>query len=108
MVDKRKILPDGSPNPMHNKYARFEPCASVIEAIHQEFDWLDGNITQTVIDLFENGPYLPDFSDPNFGKMVPTGFIARKPSRMLKRGTFYVPSREAVINILTNPVYIGH
>ncbi|MDX2138134.1 MAG: hypothetical protein SF123_08560, partial [Chloroflexota bacterium] len=67
-----------------------------------------GNMRKTLAHVYEHGPHFPDFDDPEFQRLVPPGYICAKPMRMLKRGGFYTPSRMAMVNMMTNVVYIGH
>src|SRR5690606_15758757 len=67
-----------------------------------------GNIRATLHHVFEHGPHFPDFDDLAFQRLVPPGFICDKPLRMLKRGNVYAPSRMALVNMMTNAIYIGH
>ena len=108
MVDDRKFLASGVPNPAWRKYEPFEPCSQVVVKLFEIFVDFGGNIRATLRHVFENGPHFPDFDDPEFRRLVPPGFICDKPMRMLKRGNVYSPSRMALVNMMTNAVYIGH
>jgi hypothetical protein len=108
MVDNRKHLPSGIPNPNWRKYQPFEPCAKVVVALFETFVRFGGNLRKTLAFVYENGPHFPDFDDPEFQRLVPPGYTCEKPMRMLKRGGVYCPSRMAMVNMMTNAVYIGH
>lgn len=108
MVDNRKQLSSGVPNPQWRKFQPYEPCAEVVVKLFELFVSLGGNIRATLQHVFENGPHFPDFDDPEFQRGVPVGFICEKPVRMLKRGNRYAPSRMTLVNMMTNVVYIGH
>lgn len=108
MVDDRKTLPNGMANPNWRKYVPFEPCANVVVQLFEIFVKFGGNIRKTIAHVYENGLYFPDFDDPEFQWLVPLGFICVKPVRMLKHGNVYTPSNEALTNMMTNAVYIGH
>jgi DNA invertase Pin-like site-specific DNA recombinase len=108
MIDDRKYITTGVPNPNWRKYQLFEPCASVIVKIFEIFLMLGGNQRATLRYIFEHGPHFPDFDDPELYKLVPPGFIFAKPMRMLKRGSIYMPGAITLENMLTHAVYIGH
>jgi hypothetical protein len=108
MVDDRKNLSSGVPNPQWRKFEPFQPCAEVVVEIFETFVELGGNIRATLRHIFEQGPHFPDFDDPDLQRLVPPGYIFGKPVRMLKRGSVYVPGSMALVNLLTNPVYLGH
>lgn len=108
IVDDRKNLPSGIPNPNWRKFEPFEPCAAVVRELFEIFIRFGGNMRKTLAHVYEHGPHFPDFDDPEFQRLVPPGYICAKPMRMLKRGGFYTPSRMAMVNMMTNVVYIGH
>lgn len=108
MVDDRKYLSNGVPNPHWRKFHPFEPCSEVVVKLFELFIAFGGNIRATLRHVFENGPHFPDFDNPEFARLVPPGFICEKPLRMLKRGNVYAPSRMALVNMMTNALYIGH
>lgn len=108
MVDNRKYLPSGIPNPNWRKFEPFEPCAKVVVELFDTFVSFGGNLRKTLAYVYENGPHFPDFDDPDFQRNVPPGYVCDKPMRMLKRGGVYCPSRMAMVNMMTNAVYIGH
>ena len=108
MVDDRKSLPSGIPNPDWRKYQPFEPCAEVVVKIFETFVMLGGNRRATLRYLYDNGPHFPDFDNPDLLHEVPPGFIWAKPMRMLKRGGIYMVGTIALQNMLTNAVYLGH
>lgn len=108
MVDNRKHLQTGIPNPTWRKFELFKPCANVVLQLFETFVRFNGNIRKTLAYIYENGPHFPDFDDPEFQRQVPIGYICNKPLRMLKRGGVYAPSRMALVTMMTNAVYIGH
>ncbi len=108
MVDDRKSLPSGVPNPNWRKYQPFEPCAEVVIKIFETFVMLGGNQRATLRYLHDNGPHFPDFDNPELLRHVPPGFSWAKPMRMLKRGAIYMVGSVALQNMLTNAVYLGH
>ncbi len=108
MVDDRKSLPSGIPNPNWRKYQPFEPCAEVVVSIFETFIMLGGNQRATLRYLHENGPHFPDFDNLELLNHVPPGFSWAKPMRMLKRGGIYMVGSVALQNMLTNAVYLGH
>lgn len=108
MVDDRKNLSNGIPNPAWRRYVPFEPCADVVVQIFETFVAKGGNIRSTLRHIFDTGPHFPDFDDPALQHLVPPGFMWAKPLRMLKRGNIYMPGSLALVNMMTNPVYLGH
>jgi hypothetical protein len=108
MVDDRKNLSSGIPNPQWRKFEPFQPCAEVVVKIFETFIEHGGNLRATRQHIFEHGPHFPDFDDPSFRFLVSPGYIWDKPVRMLKRGHVYAPGSITLANMLTNPVYLGH
>ncbi|MAU09023.1 MAG: hypothetical protein CL607_04315 [Anaerolineaceae bacterium] len=108
MVDDRKSLPSGIPNPNWRKYQPFEPCAEVVVKIFETFVMLGGNQRGTLRYLHDNGPHFPDFDNPELMREIPPGFSWAKPMRMLKRGGIYMVGSLALQNMLSNAVYLGH
>lgn len=108
MVDDRKNLSSGVPNPQWRKFEPFQPCAEVVVKLFETFVECGGNIRKTLRHIFEHGPHFPDFDDPDLQRFVPPGYIFGKPVRMLKRGHVYMPGSLALTNMMTNPVYLGH
>jgi hypothetical protein len=107
MVDNRKYLSSGIPNPNWRKFEPVEPCATVVIELFETFVRFGGNLRKTLGYVHENGPHFPDFDDPDFQRSVPLGYICDKPMRMLKRGGVYCQA-EWRWSIWTNAVYIGH
>jgi DNA invertase Pin-like site-specific DNA recombinase len=108
MVDNRKMLSNGVPNPAWRKFVPFEPCAEVVVGIFKLFIEKGGNINATIRHLLEYGPHFPDFDNPEIKRLVPNGFDWAKPLRMLKRDNVYITGSMQLTNMLTNPVYLGH
>lgn len=79
MVDDRKNLSSGIPNPAWRRYAPFQPCAEVVVQIFETFVAKGGNIRATLRHIFDNGPHFPDFDDPVLQHLVPPGFMWVKP-----------------------------
>ncbi|GIL14742.1 MAG: hypothetical protein BroJett038_34620 [Chloroflexota bacterium] len=75
MVDDRKNLSNGIPNPSWRRYVPFEPCAEVVVQIFETFVAKGGNIRATLRHIFDNGPHFPDFDDPALQHLVPPGFM---------------------------------
>lgn len=108
MVDERKNLASGIPNPAWRRYVPFEPVAAVVVQIFETFAAKGGNIRATLRHLCDNGPHFPNFDDPALKHLVPPGFMWARPLHMLKRGNVYMPGNLALVNMVTNPVYLGH
>ncbi len=108
MVDERKMLSSGIPNPNWRKYHPFAPCAEIVVRIFETFVMLGGNRNATLRYLVENGIHFPDFDNPDLLREVPPGFSWAKPMRMIKRNGIYHIASVALLNMLTNAVYLGH
>lgn len=108
MVDNRKTLPSGIPNPNWRKYQPFEPCAEIVAKIFETFVMLGGNQRSTLRYLHDNGPHFPDFDNPQLQNLVPHGFSWAKPVRMRKRDGIYMVGSVSLKNMVTNAVYLGH
>ena len=108
IVDDRKFLSSGVPNPHWRKFEPFEPCAEIVIYLFETFLKFGGNIAATLRYVFEHGRYFPDFDDPEFQRRVPPGFLCAKPLRMIKRGGNYTPGSLGLTNMMTNAVYLGH
>lgn len=105
MVDKRKELPDGSPNPNWRKFVRFDAYADVVLAYFEAFRANGGNLKTTWEQLEEHGPFFPEF-DPS---MLPPGFHFSSHLDHRSRYTGrLVPSYSGLGALFTNVVYIGH
>jgi hypothetical protein len=78
MVDDRKYLPTGIPNPNWRKFEPFEPCAAVVRELFEIFIRFGGNMRKTLAHVYEHGPHFPDFDDPEFQRLVPPGYICAK------------------------------
>ncbi|MBK8033787.1 MAG: recombinase family protein [Chloroflexi bacterium] len=102
MVDTRKTLPDGSPNPHWYKYVPFEPFAEVIRTYFRIFIEGGGSIATALRRIRKERIYYPDPTTC----LPPEGFATNY--RMRKRGDGYYPGRSGLWLILTNPAYIGH
>ncbi len=108
MVDDRKNLSGGVPNPSWRKYEPFSPCSEIVVKLFHTFVECGGNIRATLRRIYENGPHFPDFDDPELQRYITPGYIWQKPMRMIKRGGIYMPGSLGIVNMMTNPVYLGH
>ncbi len=105
MVDTRKFLPDGTPNPPKGKFVRFDLWAVVVLAYFLLFRAKDGNLEQTWQHIEREGPCFPDVSEDQ----IPDGFVWRTHLRRRSAITGkLVPSMAGLHYLLTNVVYIGH
>jgi DNA invertase Pin-like site-specific DNA recombinase len=102
MVDVRKTLPNGSPNPSWKRYVPFEPYAEVVREYFRMFLAHSGSIRATVNHIQEFGPFYPD---PKTCK-PPEGFKTNYKVFRYSRG--YCPGRTGLTGLLTNAAYIGH
>jgi DNA invertase Pin-like site-specific DNA recombinase len=103
MVDMRKELPGGTPNPNWRKFAIFEPYAEVVRAYWSIFLECGGQIHPTARHIWEHGPYYPD---PNIC-VPPDGFQVNYAIRQYK-GKWCPASRPGLARMLTNAAYLGH
>lgn len=103
MIDVRKTLPDGTKNENWRRYEIFEPYAEVIREYFRIFLELGGNTRATTRYIFENGPYFPDPAEC----LPPQGFRFVNRMKPQQNGKFF-PSRNNLVGLLTNVVYIGH
>jgi len=100
IVDRRQVIIveyREVPNPTYKKLIPYEPHAQIVRWLFRRFCELNGNIGELCREL-EHMPYLfPDFTNESLEGV-----------RRLKRvpGGFHV-SREGLIGLLSNPVYIG-
>jgi len=102
MVDMRRNLPDGTPNPDWRRYVPFEPYAEVVRAYFEMFLKNAGYINATVREIQEHGPYYPD---PRTCP-APPGFKVHYKMYRYQRG--YCPGKTGLVGVLTNAAYLGH
>lgn len=102
MVDVRKTLPNGSPNPTWKRYVPFEPYAEVVTEYFRLFLAHSGSVRATVNHIQENGPFYPD---PTTCK-PPEGFKVNYKIVRYRKG--YCPGRTGLAGLLTNAAYLGH
>lgn len=98
MVDMREKL-DNQPNPNYRKFVVFEPFAQIVREYFRIFIEMNGSIVKTYERIFAQGIFFPCIED----YPVPNGFQV---NYHLARTN--VPTRTAVGQMMTNPVYIGH
>jgi hypothetical protein len=108
ILDGRRTLSDGSPNPQWHKYAPFTPYAHVINAYYRLFLDHGGVVAATAVDICRHGPYYPDFDDLDLLRLVPEGYLLRKPAGLRKHDDHYHPVEGTLGNLLMNAAYIGH
>ncbi len=99
MVDMRKELPGGGENPAYRKFVPFEPYAEIVRAYFQAFLDAGGAVRTAMRTIFDRGLSFPDCPPP-------TGFKVNYKFRRRAHGAF--PNRANILNMLTNPAYIGH
>jgi hypothetical protein len=104
MVDMRERLPDGTANPNHRKYVRFQPCADVVLAYFKLFRRFNRNATRTWEHIFENGPYYPE----NYADLVPHGFKISPNVTYRSANGRLISSVDGLRYMFTNIAYIGH
>jgi DNA invertase Pin-like site-specific DNA recombinase len=102
MVDVRKTLPNGSPNPTWKRYVPFEPYAEVVIEYFRLFLTHSGSVRATVNHIQEYGPFYPD---PKTCK-PPDGFKVNYKIVRYRKG--YCPGRTGLAGLLTNAAYLGH
>ena len=98
ILDKRKHLESGLPNPNYNRFIPYEPHAKIVQWIFKRYRELGGNIQQLGRELVAMPFVFPPFEA---GIKIPN--IKLKP----KDGG-YTLTRSGLIWILTNVVYIGY
>jgi hypothetical protein len=108
VLDERKILPDGSPNPHWHKLVPFPPYADVINAYFRLFLEHNGIAAATARWIRQHGPDYPDFEHPEILALVPEGHRLRKPSGMKPHEGRYYPIESTLRHLLMHAVYIGH
>jgi hypothetical protein len=105
MVDMREKLPDGSANPNHRKYVRFDAYADVVLAYFELFRAQGGNLRQTWRKIETQGPFYPEFSRD----MLPEGFHCRMSLDYRSQITGQLfPSESGLGFMLRNVAYLGH
>ncbi|MEZ4614438.1 MAG: hypothetical protein R2867_02835 [Caldilineaceae bacterium] len=103
MVDIRKTLPDGSRNEQWRRLELFEPYAEVVREYYRMFLKNGGNLTATLRQIRNSGPYYPDpASCP-----VPEGF--RIVYKIKGNADGCCPTTVGgLVRILSNAIYLGH
>ncbi|MBE2192802.1 MAG: recombinase family protein [Anaerolinea sp.] len=108
IVDLRKKLADGTPNPNWRKYTPYEPFVEVINEYFRLFLLKGGNLKQTADHIRLQGPYYPDWDDLAVQKAVPEGFKLIKPYNIKRGARGYCPDKGALERMFTGAVYMGH
>ncbi|MBN1991934.1 MAG: recombinase family protein [Anaerolineae bacterium] len=102
MIDMRKTLPSGSPNPNWRKLVEFQPFADVTREYFRLFVSFGGQARTTVRYINEHGPYFPNPKECQ----PPEGF--KIVYRIRQTGGKWCLSRTALISMFTNAMYLGH
>lgn len=102
MVDMRKMLPDGSPNPNWRRYVEFTPYADVVREYFRLFVSCTGNMAATLRHIHRLGPFYPDPT----ACPPPEGFKAVY-GKIQIFGGGYAPGRSGLENLLSNVNLIG-
>jgi DNA invertase Pin-like site-specific DNA recombinase len=100
IVDNRKQLPDGRENPNWRKYIPCEPYALIVREYFRIFLENGGAIRKTLRQIRSQQISFPKLPAPD-------GFKISN-SKLKQRGDGYYLNRTSFVNLLTNPVYIGH
>ncbi len=100
MVDNRKTLSSGVPNPQYRKYVPFEPFAEIVRDYFRLFLHFSGNLRYTARYIQKHGPFYP------VPYSLPEGFTTRY--RLNQYGASYCPSVTGLNDMFTNSAYIGH
>lgn len=108
ILDNRRKLSDGSPNPNWHRFVPFEPYAEVIREYFQIAIKYKGGVSQALAFITENGPYYPAFDDPEVLDLVPPGHLLLKPNGLKRHGNRYLLTIGSLYRLLTNIVYLGH
>lgn len=104
LIDTRKQVNGGAPNPNYRKYTPFDPHVSIVRQWYQILLDKAGNVHSTMKHIHKYGPFYPD---PNT-TAVPDGF-RYVPSRVIKDyGRGYCPGKVGLLGTLTNAAYLGH
>ncbi len=102
MVDVRKHLPDGTPNPNWRRYVPFPEYAEVVREYFRLFLSYAGNVHATLKHIQRSGPFYPD---PDLCR-PPEGY--KFVFKMKKYARGYCPGRRALVELLTNALVLGH
>jgi DNA invertase Pin-like site-specific DNA recombinase len=112
LVDRRKLLPDGSPNSGYKRYMVYEPHAQVVQWLFRRFYELGGEISVLCREVEQTNagyifPPFPPETDALHLKKISIG--ERDSHRRWKspdtRG--YRIGKSGILSILTNSDYIG-
>ncbi len=111
IVDRRKELPDGKPNPGWKKYVVYPPHASIVLWLFQRFYELNGNMAQLCREVKErnNGYLFPPFdaSIEKENRKINLGEYDKSRKRLPPSPLGYRVSRSGLVSILTNRDYLG-
>ena len=102
LIDMRKTLPCGSPNPNWRKLSEFKPFADVVREYFRLFLSLGGQVSTTARHIIEHGPYLPNPKECQ----PPEGF--KIVYRLRHNGGKWSLRRTGLVGMFTNAMYIGH
>lgn len=104
MVDMRKTLECGAPNPSYRKYVEFEPFAEIVREYFNLFLSHNGCRNSTLRHIRHNGPYFPDPKTC----LPPEGFQISYRIKRQENGQYYIGSRDSLAWMFANALYIGH
>ncbi len=105
MVDMRRTLADGSPNPDWRCYQPYEPIADIVRKYFQMYIDHGFNFKQTWETIERQGPFILE----DIQKLAPDGFRMNTSMRNRSRVTGQImPSQSGLGHLFVNAVYIGH
>lgn len=102
MIDMRRTLSGGSPNPNWRKLVEFKPFADVVREYFRLFVSLGGQVRTTATTIIKHGPYFPNPKECQ----PPEGF--KTVYRLRQTGGKWCLRRTGLIGMFTNAMYIGH
>ncbi|MCG3209243.1 MAG: hypothetical protein FOGNACKC_02864 [Anaerolineae bacterium] len=103
VVDERKQLPNGKPNPNYHRYQVYEPHAKIVRTIFNQLVIPGITPTRVARDLKKRGIGFAPFS-PEYDTKAHHKTYAR--SKRYQDGSWIIPVSK-VRSIATNPAYIG-
>ncbi len=112
LVDRRKFLPDGTPNPGYKRYMVYEPHARVVRWLFRRFYELSGDLMALCREVAATNdgyifPPLPPETDPMNVRKLMLGERDENRRRVVPDERGYRISKTGIISILTNSDYIG-
>jgi hypothetical protein len=108
MIDQRKHLPEGHPNPDWRKLSPFPPYAGVVKSCFEVFLQQGKTLAAAAKQLQRHGPFFPNYDSVIVQQQIPSGFQLYRPRFQQNDAGDYYLTYSGLGYLLTNAIYLGH